>query len=330
MKTVADILTEATHAQYRKGTLFGVEIEVEDAAGAEDVLGWKLERDGSLRNHGQEYIFKTGYPYDKAHALLEEWAAYGKAAGFTHNYRTSLHIHVNVADLTPTQLAGLFCTYYVLEPMFFDDGRFESPYCIPISQASTYLKNTLYYLMADGGRMLPNLGQIDYKYMALGTYRLNDLGTFEFRMFNGANDAKHLTTRLDYIDMLVRAARTEFKDGPVTAELVRNTASQLITAYRWKKKPSFKRMLALLEDISMALYEFNYAHGEVAPAEPVKVRVQAQQVNGRDVLFDAEAMRAMEAAGIEVQAGQPRNAPANGDPIDWYEPIPAPAARRGE
>jgi hypothetical protein len=281
MRNVADVLTHVTGNKYQKGTLFGVEIEVEDAAGAEELPGWTLTHDGSLRNNGMEYIFSKGYNYSTSHKLLTQWAEYAARTKFKHNYRTSLHIHANVADLNMNQLLGLFCTYYVLEPMFFDDGRWESPYCIPITEASCYLTSAISCLTHNDGDYLGNLGIMDYKYMALGTCRLMDLGTFEFRMFTGANDAAHLIKRLDYVNLLVNAARTQFEHEPVTPKAVGGVASQLITAYKWDTRKARHRMLHLLDDISLSLHDV--AKEMPKPAKPVRRQPHV------DVLHNLEA-----------------------------------------
>lgn len=254
MKTLADIFAKHTGNKYHSGIMFGVEIEVEDAANFFRAEGWDITHDNSLRNNGMEYVFRKPLTYKPASELLCHWgneAARGKL--FTFNYRTSVHIHVNVMHLNRLQLLGLFKLYYLVEPFLFDDGRWESPYCIPVSQASGFMSSIMSVLSNEDDDYMHHLlgmGAHDYKYMALGTHRLPDLGTLEFRMFNGKQDAKWLQRRLDYVDMIVRVASTEFAKEAPNDESLLNCVAVLQAAFDWEPE----KVHAYAED---ALAELN-------------------------------------------------------------------------
>lgn len=216
---VSKALSRATERRYKTELLYGVEIEVENAPAPPESAGFDVVGDGSLRNDGAEYVFSRPLKYSLASSALEQWSEMAQQYDFDHNYRTSTHIHANVAHLTTDQLLGLFCMYYVVEPLLFDPDRWQSPYCIPCTETSGFLGSVLHLATRDEGRHLYELGGDRHKYMALGLCRLNDLGTFEFRMFNSSSDYKFLQQRLDMVHTMVSIAGDSFAKGFNTDEL---------------------------------------------------------------------------------------------------------------
>jgi len=83
----------------------GIEIEVENA-GAQAIRGWRVERDGSLRNDGIEY--KTNYGtriYQTWESLSKLQTTFAAARAIDNSFylfseRCSVHVHLDVRNLT--------------------------------------------------------------------------------------------------------------------------------------------------------------------------------------------------------------------------------------
>jgi hypothetical protein len=308
MQKMYEILRDMIGRNFSPNPVYGIEIEVEDARGAEAVAGWDIVGDGSLRNNGVEYVFRAPLNYRSSMEALKLYADMANSRdGFEHNYRTSVHIHANIGHLTQRQVLGLFCVYCVLEPMFFDPERRESPYCIGIGESSNAMEQIMQAFSTDPHPdFYSRIGGRQMKYMALGTCRLLDLGTFEFRMFSGSNDYATLASKLDYIDHLLRAAAVSFDKEDVTRETIRNCALQLIAAYGWGKDAR-RTMLRLLDDVVLTLssvsrYAMNPYIANLRMAVPAALRPRrpGARLRGRNEAptLDADMIRLLDEAGL--------------------------------
>lgn len=173
---------------------YGIEIEVERC---EDYPFW-CERtrwvnvsDGSLRNHGMEFITPP-VTYDEAESMIHEYYQYHHMNGYEASIRTGIHVHADMTWRTLTQVSAICTLYALLEPMFFDlcgPEREECIYCVP------------WYRAPDDAVMLGEMRQengINHirrrlesmcKYGALYLEPLRRLGTIEFRAAPTFEDA---------------------------------------------------------------------------------------------------------------------------------------------
>ena len=180
-------MRELKPSTYR-GTEFlaGVEIEAEGVPAVmreHTFKYWVSHRDGSLRNDGWEFVMRTPVGADLNKALVE----YDKLASqhkLQYNARTSVHVHISVQHLTKEQLQHVFALYLALESVLMrkvPEYRRNSLFCIPLNHTSDF---QMYLQKFMNGREPPVPG----KYSALGTFRLHNLGTVEFRMLHGTGD----------------------------------------------------------------------------------------------------------------------------------------------
>lgn len=197
------------------GALVGMEIEVEDVRhqrfvnNGELIPGWFTHTDGSLRA-GIEYVsYPFSYP-DLILALvsLEKWFETSLVKKPTFSWRTSVHCHLNAHDLTWGEVAKLAIIYSIFEEQLFQFAspeRRNSIFCVPLTQTHIY-DNIARLLHLDSFACLGVNWGWD-KYAALGTYRLFDLGTLEFRQFPGEFDLTRLAVWLGFIIKLREAAK---------------------------------------------------------------------------------------------------------------------------
>ena len=170
--------------------LAGMECEIESirdyASGTLSALGWGVTDDGSLRNHGKEFIsvplecdnlvtaFKNLHnPKVVAIGSIED----------AFSERTSIHVHVNCLDVELEKVKTILMWYALFEPYFFmmtRPERKDNIHCVQLNQTTLpeHYKRNLEYLI---GKWT--------KYTALNLLPLRELGTIEFRHMHGTNDA---------------------------------------------------------------------------------------------------------------------------------------------
>jgi len=206
-----------------KNTYIGVEVEVENVQRFERVVApyWTMIEDGSLRNHGKEFITPPIRAWRIEHAFN---CLFNKALNGDVDFspRTSIHVHMNIRTLTKEQLKALVITYMVFEKVLFSfvgQDRYNSIFCVPLCEASV-IRDLQYWL--DHDQPL-----IDWKkYTALNLAPIGDKGTIEFRHHYGTKDIKQLTTWINVILSLKKFALRTSPEEIWTTIKELNTTSQ--------------------------------------------------------------------------------------------------------
>lgn len=170
----------------------GIEIEVENYRIAKQLAPiWIPKEDGSLRNGGRELVTEYGTRVFQAHEALqnvqENFALERKAAATYNefNERCSVHIHIDVRNLSMQQLNSVLLTYMLFEhPLFRFAGedRYDNIFCVPLAQSVAGQK----------GVSFANLLQSAEKYSALNFKTLREFGTLEFRHMEGNDNADRI------------------------------------------------------------------------------------------------------------------------------------------
>lgn len=112
--------------------LIGMEVEVERTSPAVKVMYWTNKEDNSLRNNGREFVTEI---------VPAVWAPFLLRSLFQNlnpeaemSERCSIHIHINMRDMTDDQLLSWLTVYYVFEKLLFNfvgDDRSNSIFCVP-------------------------------------------------------------------------------------------------------------------------------------------------------------------------------------------------------
>lgn len=180
-------VAEAYGIKQRKGLLAGVELEWEFAVPF--VVNTPLEvstikNDGSLRNFGIELVSKplglkeiTTFGKDIDIVLSEADKAKSQ---FIDTMRTSMHVHLNVSDMTYGQLMNTVFLYAILEPYFLSKVhkyRRKNNFASPMMSSKGF-RNLILDAVVDDKR-LPS--HEDFKYSAINFGSLAKFGTLEFR-----------------------------------------------------------------------------------------------------------------------------------------------------
>ena len=177
----------------------GLEVEVENVLSIQPNIPlcfWKIENDGSLRNHGRE--FKTvALPMKYAQtALTQLFAGLNPDIDFSH--RTSIHVHLDVRGMTVSQVLGLLFTYAVVENLLFKfagASRRNNIFCTPITETRLFTDLDI----RNSKALFRHLQETWQKYSALNVLPIAQFGTVEFRQMPGTKDVMKLCIWLDLL-----------------------------------------------------------------------------------------------------------------------------------
>lgn len=195
---------------------FGVEIEVEGKRLPNEVNGWIVTLDGSLRGEeSREYVLEgpnTLVGVVRALRCLNQ--AYENCkSDVDESIRAGVHVHVNVTNLNLRKLFNFITVYYIFEDLLCEycgPERCGNHFCLRASDAYA----PIYFLGASlKTRTLRHIGTDNIRYAALNLNSLFRHGSLEFR-------AMRSTRKLEDIELWVRIlndlyeATTNFKGTP--------------------------------------------------------------------------------------------------------------------
>jgi hypothetical protein len=203
----------------------GIEIEVEKVGGSNwtnTPAGWQVTKDGSLRNSGAEFISAPLEPKSIRSAIAAMYLSlrYGQKTTVDFSWRTSIHFHLNVRTLTPSQLATLLLTYLAFEELFFHfagEDRARGNFAVPIHDTDFDMAIARF---VNGGGNVADLVSAWHKYSALnlvcvtGSDKGDDSqektkkGTVEFRHLGGTKELSKLVLWSNLILCLHKFSRT--------------------------------------------------------------------------------------------------------------------------
>lgn len=179
---------------------FGVEMEVENIRDAMQPKWpvWTAVNDGSLRNHGIEYVSHplTGDVLPTAiHSLCD---ALPKGASFS--FRTSIHVHVDVTKLDMSQVGAIIATYLPMEMLMYQfagPSRARNNFCVPMQE--TDIPEMLFQWMANPAQYRLT----DSRYCGLNLDSVRKHGTLEFRHLAGTGDPHRIIRWCELIGDIV-------------------------------------------------------------------------------------------------------------------------------
>ena len=171
----------------------GIEIELE----ADNIpppshtdLYWRKEADASLRGESAEYVMKKPANIDKLDTIFGELTRAFDNSGLKMRptYRAGIHVHVNVQDLTPTQLITFVSSYFLLEEVllsFCDKSRVGNHFCLRMKDASYLLDPLVSFIETQDINVL---NDDNLRYSSLNVTSLFKYGSIEFRALESTLD----------------------------------------------------------------------------------------------------------------------------------------------
>jgi hypothetical protein len=209
-----DALFAPSIHMHSKHFIFGIEVEVENVPNMtlqyQCTPYWGATADNSLRNNGMEFVSKPLRTTQIEGALTQ----LQKSLPVTHEFspRTSVHIHMNVRDLTLTQITTLVVLYTAMENVLFNwvgHDRENNVFCtklIDTDYIQTYIN-----LNNNPTDVAHNWN----KYTALNLEPMTSKGTVEFRHMHGTIDIPRLCTWINILSCM----KTYALNTPLTQAL---------------------------------------------------------------------------------------------------------------
>lgn len=213
----------------------GIEVEVEGTrlpgvyrdTETGNILGnlryyWSTEGDGSLRSLHPgdltaEYVLREPAARGDLAKVLDYFAKKWVEAGATtyNSYRTSVHVHLNVADWPMRRVYSFLTTYFILEEVLteFADGgtkaRVANRFCLRAKDAEFILSH-LNDALKQGFRHRFDLRTL--KYGAVNIAAVSKYGSLEFRALRGTVDTGLIK---QWVNILLAVKDFSFKfDNP--------------------------------------------------------------------------------------------------------------------
>lgn len=189
-------------------TLIGVEVEVENVLLINPnipLLFWGIKEDGSLRNHGKEFVTPGVLSVNFLEAALQQlFQGLNNDIDFSH--RTSIHFHMDVRQFTLQQLVSFVLIYTTVENLLFKfvgNNRRTNIFCVPITETGL-----MEHMGDDPKRFMWAIDKSWMKYTAFNLLPVTTQGSVEFRHMPGTSNVNKL---LGWVEMLSRLKTFVYK-----------------------------------------------------------------------------------------------------------------------
>ena len=185
-----------TPGRIRHTVGFGVEVEAENCRSA-DVRGWRPVGDGSLRSNGMEFICPGPQGGTRLDQMLVDLEKAAKEQGMTFGPRTSVHVHVDVRNMTSPALLRFIMLYAMFERVLYNrfaGNRYGNNFCVPLAVDGDLVR---LLSQVDRTKVIRSLERQAHgqglRYRGLNIESLFNLGTLEFRCCAGTACAETIT-----------------------------------------------------------------------------------------------------------------------------------------
>lgn len=183
--------------------IVAIEIEAEAYNEAFPVIkDWLVENDGSLRYFGMEFKSRKPVKETALSSQLDTLIDGVKNIKFVENSpRTSVHVHVNVLGLTPSEIWTAVTAGWLLEPAMFRmcaPKRSGNLFCLRLQDAKglfRLIEQDVEESLVEGGHFPFNTFRSNaYRYANLNIASVYKFGSLEIRALHGTFDKDLIET----------------------------------------------------------------------------------------------------------------------------------------
>ncbi len=199
-----------------------VGLEVETIGTAPKLLPpskyWAYHIDRTLQGQGTEFVLKEPLQGTRLDEALEELDILFKGK-IRLSHKTSLHVHVDVIDLSTEQVYAVCLAYVLLErPLYSISGnRINSPYCVPI-----YMNDFFQQAISSISTGVNKVTE-ERRNGGLNLHALTKYNSLEFRMHEGTLDIKEIRSWAKVVHDLVENTKDISPD-----EVIRRGATEIL------------------------------------------------------------------------------------------------------
>lgn len=239
----------------KKAGQIGIEIEVEASNDLPASIGqnWTATTDGSLRGSSLEYVLQTpcALKHVRKNVNHLKRAIENHGADVLYTGRAGTHIHINVQELTVTQIYSFICLYLILEDVlltYCGKDREGNLFCLKAKDAE-YLVDALKESVVLGS--LKTLNTNDLRYAAINVNPLFSYGSLEFRSMRSTLDAEVLGTWAEILSSIKDAAVSLGNPINLIEELSQLGPLEFFNTVL----PSHQKLFSKIPDIAERVYE---------------------------------------------------------------------------
>lgn len=188
-----------------KDVFVGVEMEMEGINKFYTTSAMSFTDDGSLKDNGVEFVtipIKLRYLEIELKRVIESLKG-----NVSITSRCSTHVHMNVRDMTATQLSNMVMLYMIFERSLYriSGNRWDNNFCTPLYMSHSMVKT---WFKTEQQPMAWSW----YKYTGLNLSPIwggesTKLGTVEFRQLHGTTNVEEIIQWCNLITALKRAAQ---------------------------------------------------------------------------------------------------------------------------
>ena len=282
--------------------LVGIEFEIEGLGCHDKAIRvsshpeWIIHQDPSLRGEAIELVSvpltrdKISYALD---LFKDQFGTFNKKL----SHRCSVHVHLNVSQLTVAQLWNFLTLLTLFEESFMvkagDKGRLGNQFCLRVSDSEAIIEEWKKFFIPHAGVLsAKNIG----RYANINIQSIYKYGTVEIRGHRGSTDSDEVKKYVDFLLGLLDASRN-FNTPREIVETYSDLGSQ---DFLTSQVPVFKEYLGEYADYEEKLEEsLDYAQSvayflipsdqkEVRSTKKLKMKRHAAEDLAFRVLNDAE------------------------------------------
>lgn len=210
----------------------GIEVELEGGRPSQVGTSWMVVQDGSLSD-GYECVLKAPVGREFVNEALEGLYGVLSSEGVIakSSVRTSVHVHINVQEMSLVELATFLTLYLIFEELLVDscgDGRQGNLFCLRTCDAEFSLSRLI---GAISRNRLEELNTDELRYSAVNLKALADYGSLEFRSLRSpvSGGAKEVVSNWVGTLLAIKDGSKLFKDPvEVVGELSKDGYSNFL------------------------------------------------------------------------------------------------------
>jgi Putative amidoligase enzyme len=295
------IISDIFGLKYRKGAFVGIEIETEAPReyAIPAMSNWTHVVDGSLRNFGIEYVTHPIIDNEIDSALLN----FSNSVVNNRNFRIAnwcpragVHVHVNVSDMTPTQVWTFVCAYWLLENSLVDwcgPSRVHNPFAKRVSVATRIITSACNDVQSSFDKgdtpFLNTFTNEGYKYSSCNIVPVVNKGTVEFRSLDGTTDIVRIRKWINQL-LHLRETSLSFSNPRDLVEWVEDNDESRLVHKDFEKQNIKCSNLGLVSAVAFSVDNWEMKKKPKAKKVPVNgvpnIIRQANNINFRVEVFD--------------------------------------------
>lgn len=257
----------------------GIEIEAEGVCPAVFSDIWNSVVDNSLRE-GMEYVLNVPIEPEQVRPAITALKKQikGQNGNLQFSFRTSVHIHINVRELTDVELFNFIYTYSILENFlmwYCGEQRKANRFCLRLSDSEFFVEK-IRKSFRNGIKDILTLDPNGFRYAALNLAAVQTYGSLEFRSMEGNLDTDRITGWVDILLAIREFAKSKKTPYDVYEAYMQNPEyrfAKLVLGDLVVDKGTEEENREIAENFSLTVdFPFEFKYTAEKPRENVELK----------------------------------------------------------